>query len=76
VAEVVYLKKGERIPRSRSAVLVEVVSERSQESAESGPNGLRTRVTVSNFKSMPEDLQKKVGVTSTQRIYVHGAKLS
>lgn len=74
MADVVYLKKGERVLRSPSVVVIEVVSDRSKESIESGSSGLRIRVNASNFKSILADLRKKAGATSAQTIYVKGGK--
>jgi PP-loop superfamily ATP-utilizing enzyme len=73
VIEIIYLKKGERAPRSKNLTVIEVVSDRSQEVIESGPNGVKLRVNKSNFESVLADLRKKASAQTQTLIYVKGA---
>jgi hypothetical protein len=73
MAEVVYLKKHERAPRVPGALLIQVVSDRSQESAESGPNGVKLRIRKSGYEATLADMMKEAYGTPMKVIYVKGA---
>lgn len=58
MASVVYLKKGERLPRRRH-ILIEEIANRSQESAAGGPNGTTLRISQMAFDRQLEGLLTK-----------------
>ena len=72
MVKVVYLKKLQRAPRG--AFVIEVVSDRSTESVESGPKGSKMRVKQSSINDVLASMLKKFDGSAVTAIYVRGAK--
>lgn len=72
MAGVVYLKKGERVPKGTRVLLIEVVSDRSQESLESDRNGVKIRVKRSGFEARLAGMLEKAEGAPMKTIYVRG----
>lgn len=68
MANVGYLKKGERVPKGPHT-LIEEITNRSQESAASGPNGTTIRINQMAFERQLEGLLAKFA-GSDRPVYV------
>lgn len=69
MADIIYLQKGQKPPRGLRHLLIQEISDRSQATIESGPNGSRIRVNSFEFDAQLEGLLKKFS-NVTEPIYV------